>query len=412
MSHQIASREGESLRVVFERNHLKTIERSHTSSKHLRCIENGKLANVAGEKDCTLDDLLHRAKDLLAFGESVDFDFPDPQTYDGRMPPELSYINALTQGDLTELGEAYLEMGHKRFPNLSIDLTLEKSSSQLEISNSLGLEGGYGGSGFSATIQIFECNQNQIFEWNRSMPAPPRSQADLDQFFGETFDEIELALQTSELMPGSYPFIFTPQSLLSGVLSPLFEGLNARHLESSTSPLTHKLDEKILSDKINLQEEAHFIPFDLDGLPTYAKTYVDSGVLKTFPVPLAYAKKLGRKPTASSFAGSGFSDLTMAPGGGSLRDWVCSMDEGVLLLASYNLTQGNIINGDLSGIISMGFHIRNGKILGRISNRTLSMNFYEAFGPKLCGLSQSRMRFGHGAFMEVPHALCSEITVT
>jgi PmbA protein len=411
MSHQCASREGESLRVVFEKNSLTTIERSHTSSKHLRCIQNGKLANVAGEKDCSLDDLLSRAQDLIPFGEPVDFEFPPSQSYDQRMPPNLDYVDALKQEDLTELGQYYLREGLKRFPSISIDLTLEKTSSNLEIENSLGLSGSYAACGFSVSLQIFECKENQIFEWNRSLESPPQSKADLDQFFVESFDEIEFALQTSELSPGTYPFIFTPQSLVSGVLAPLFEGLSAGQLESSTSPLTEKLDNKILSEKITLHENANFIPFDMDGLPTYAKTYVDSGVLKAFPIPLAYAKKLGRKPTASSFAGGGFSDLSMNPGQGSLKAWISAMDEGVLLMASYNLTQGNIINGDLSGIISMGFHIKNGKVAGRISNRTLAMNFYETFGANLCELTQERSRFGHAAFMEMPHALCSGITV-
>jgi PmbA protein len=368
---------------------------------------------VAGEKESSVDHLLKLALELVPFGESVDYQFPTAQIYNSKSPPPIPFVENLKRKDLDEIATHYLSIAKKRLPGLNIDLSIEKSNSSLDLQGSTGLKGGYASSTLNISVQVMEFKESEIFEWNQTLPSPPHAQRDLECFFEDLYEEIEAARTPStSLGQGEYPFIFTPEILQGGLLPSFFLALSPTLLENKTSPLVNRLGEKIFADEISFEEQAAEIPFDGDGLPTTAKTIINQGVLELFPIPLEYSKRLKSNPTANSFGGFPFSDFHFKKGSGELKKWIRSMSEGVILCTSYNLTQGNIANGNLSGIISLGLHIKDGKIQGRVKDRTCTLNLYEALGKNLHDISKRTQVLGHGRVMNLPWVLSHGIEVS
>ena len=46
----------------------------------------------------------------------------------------------------------------------------------------------------------------------------------------------------------------------------------------------------------------------------------------------------------------------------------------------FGVGQSNIVNGDFSGNVGLGYRIKNGEIIGRIKNTMIAGNLYEVLG--------------------------------
>jgi len=403
----------ESTLLEYQKGILKNSSIKNSSNRILRSCQDGKLVIVSGEKESSLDSLLKMAEEILPYGQPVDYHFPHKQSYEKKVPRQSPFINGLSAADLSDLAESYLDQAKRRLKGLSIDMNIEKSYSTLSLESSSGNQWEYGSTSLDLTIQVMDFKESEIFEWNRSLPSPPQTKEDLDSFFEDFFEEVSIARHPATgLAPGTYPFIFTPEILKTGLLASFFAGISPTLIENQTSPLTHKINSRIFSEKIEMEEKALEIPFDGDGLPTNAKPIVKEGILKNFPIPLEYAKKLNSKPTANSFGGFPFSDFYFQPGSGDLNSWVRNLKEGIILVTSYNLTQGNLVNGDLSGIISLGLLVQNGQVKGRVKDRTCTLNLYEVFGNNLVEVSTATQAHGHGRVMSLPWVLSDGIEVS
>ena len=55
-----------------------------------------------------------------------------------------------------------------------------------------------------------------------------------------------------------------------------------------------------------------------------------------------------------------------------------SIDDGILIDSLLGAGQGNELSGDFSANISLGYRIKNGKLIGRIKNTMLSGNAFDA----------------------------------
>ena len=403
----------ESTLLEYQNGKLKNSSIKNASSRLLRCSFNGKLATVSGEKESSLSDLVKMAEEIIDHGEEIDYEFPRDLSYEKKRPRNSPFVDNLSTADLNDLASDYLNQAKKLLKGLSIDLNLAKTKTSVELSSSSGNCGEYSYCDLDLTVQVMGLKETEIFEWNRSLPSIPQSSEELDQFFQNFLVEVNQANHVSgDLEPGKYPFIFCPEILTSGLLPSFFSGISPSLIENQSSPLWNRLNSQIFSEKITFEEKALEIPFDNDGLSTEHKFIVKDGNLEMFPIPLEYSKKLNSRPTGNGFSGFPFSDFYFHPGSGDLRHWISNIKRGVMLIASYNLTQGNLVNGDLSGIISLGLMIENGEIAGRVKDRTCTFNLYEVFGTSLREISTDTQIEGLGRSLSVPWVLADDVEVS
>ena len=75
------------------------------------------------------------------------------------------------------------------------------------------------------------------------------------------------------------------------------------------------------------------------------------------------------------------------PGDTSLDEMLRGLDEAILVEQVIGLGQGNVLSGEFSNNVSMGFLVRNGEVVGRVKNTMIAGNVYELLKDQLIGLS-------------------------
>jgi PmbA protein len=71
------------------------------------------------------------------------------------------------------------------------------------------------------------------------------------------------------------------------------------------------------------------------------------------------------------------STLVIEPGKVSFDDMVSDIKEGLVIEQLMGATQGNILGGDFSGNVLLGYKVESGKIVGRVKNTMVSGNVYQ-----------------------------------
>ncbi len=211
--------------------------------------------------------------------------------------------------------------------------------------------------------------------WRRP-PAPPREIAE------QAVEQFRLAERTASVSPKSMPVILAPRASLL-LLLPLQLGFNGKNVLKGDSPLAGRLGEKIASHGFSLTDDATMdyaprsAPFDGEGVARRRTPIIENGRLDAFLYDLETAGNTGVESTGSG-PGCGPSNLLISPGGVSFADMLAGTREGLLVQHVMGLGQSNIMNGDFSVNVSLGYKIENGEIVGRVKDVMLAGNVYDA----------------------------------
>jgi PmbA protein len=167
-------------------------------------------------------------------------------------------------------------------------------------------------------------------------------------------------------------------------------GTNARNVYEKASPLTGRVGERVLSDKLTITDKPldDRLPgaraFDDEGTPCRDLTLFERGVLRSFYNDRFYARKTGTEPTGHGFRGDvttrpmpSLTHLSMAPGEHSLAELLKLMGRGVIVAGLMGAHSGNILNGDYSIGLSPGLWVEDGTIVGVVKDAMVAGNVYE-----------------------------------
>ncbi|MCP4709346.1 MAG: TldD/PmbA family protein, partial [Planctomycetes bacterium] len=81
---------------------------------------------------------------------------------------------------------------------------------------------------------------------------------------------------------------------------------------------------------------------------------------------------------------------------------------GLVVEQLMGATQGNILGGDFSGNVLLGYRVENGKIVGRVKNTMVSGNVYELLKQGVVIGSDSRWL---GGSVKTPSVFCPSVAV-
>lgn len=176
---------------------------------------------------------------------------------------------------------------------------------------------------------------------------------------------------------------------VSTLLGVLLSHASAEKVQKHTSLLEGKLNEKIASNKITLQDTplkrtVYARWFDDEGVATYNKDIIKNGVLKTYLYNLETAKKDGVASTANgvgggSKIGTGCFALSLKPGKKSLTEIFTKIQNGIYITSLMGAHAGiNPSSGDFS-LQAKGFLIENGVKTSPVSLITVSGNILKLF---------------------------------
>jgi len=81
-----------------------------------------------------------------------------------------------------------------------------------------------------------------------------------------------------------------------------------------------------------------------------------------------------------------FSHFEVATGAASQEDLIREVDNGLLIDSVLGLGQGNILAGEFSNNVAVGYRIENGRVTGRVKDVMISGNSYDLLKGHLLGV--------------------------
>lgn len=188
---------------------------------------------------------------------------------------------------------------------------------------------------------------------------------------------------------GAYPVMFD-ERISSGLIGHLVAAINGASIARGSSWLKDAMGEDVLPAHLSLIEDPHRVrvagskPFDAEGLPTLKRSVVENGVLQSWTLDLATARKLGLESTGNAARGTSAppspaaGNLTLTQGDDSRDDLIAMMGTG-LIVTSLIGSSINPNTGDYSRGAS-GFWVENGIITGPVNECTIAGNLREMLG--------------------------------
>ncbi len=182
---------------------------------------------------------------------------------------------------------------------------------------------------------------------------------------------------------GAYPVLFD-ERISASLIGHLMAAISGGAVARGASWLRGAMGEAVLPDALSLIEDplraraTASRPFDAEGLPTRRRAIVENGVLKSWTLDLANARKLGLESTgnAARSVSGGVSptpwNLTLSQGAQSRDDLVAEMGTGLIVTSMIGATI-NPNTGDYSRGAA-GLWVENGEVIHPVSGVTIAGN--------------------------------------
>jgi PmbA protein len=175
------------------------------------------------------------------------------------------------------------------------------------------------------------------------------------------------------------PVLFSAE-LAGGLFGSFLSAVSGGSLYRKSSFLEGTLGQKLFPEWLTLDERPHLMramgssAFDGDGLATYAKPFVENGVLVSYILGTYSGRKLGMPSTANA---GGVHNLFVTHGDEDQAALLRRMGRG--LLVTELMGQGlNMVTGDYSRGAA-GFWVENGEIQFAVQEVTIAGNMRDMF---------------------------------
>jgi PmbA protein len=373
--------------VHFEANRLKHIQSKQSSGTALRIIGNGRIGYATTTEQNNSADLVKMAVETTQFGRQAQFEFPALASYP-RVEVFDPAVTSVPIEAMTELGEELIGTVRKDTPDLICEAEVAKSIASVILINSRGGQASYKMTSFNLAIEgSLIRDTDMLFVGDSEISSHPITHpitvADI------VLRQLELAKEQAVVLGRSLPVVFTPLGVASALLSPLIAAFNGRVVLQGASPLGHRLNEKVFDKKLWLWDDPTIAyrpgsrPCDDEGVPSQRTPLIEQGKVSHFLYDLQTAGLAGTHSTGNGSRGHGGqpapspSAFIIAPGETTFEAMVSDIKEGLVIEQLMGATQGNILSGDFSGNVLLGYKVENGRIVGRVKDTMASGNVYQ-----------------------------------
>jgi PmbA protein len=386
--------------VKFESNRLKELNSRQTAGVALRVIANGRIGFASSTRPGDVDDVVAAALDTAPFGPEAAFDFPG-----AAEAPGVAVFDAKTEvikaDEMIELGQSLIDAVVAAEPDIKCDGSVRKAVGEVALANS---NGGYftsRGTMLSAGIYgTLIRGTDMLFVGEGDASVSP--DLDTDMIRTTVLEQLERARRHATCRTAEMPVLFTASGVASAIIGPLTMAFNGRLVHQNQSPLVGQLGQEKYDTRISLHDDATLDmrpgsrPFDDEGVPSRQIPLIERGVVATFMYDLQTAGLAKTSSTASSSRSLttqpaiSASSLVFSAGDTTFEEMVKGVKEGVIVEELMGAGQGNVMGGDFSGNVLLGYKIENGEIVGRVKDTIVAGNVHEALRSVLAIGSQAR----------------------
>ncbi len=377
---------GREFPVIFKSNKFYNAEKKQFEGMGIRIIKQGKLGFASTTKIADAEVALDASIDASRFGERARFTLPTSL----KVKPVRTFFDSVNKVETNRIKHdcnSIITQIRKEEPESKVDITYSRLEKTLRIANTEGLDITYSKTNVTVYVQIFKII-NGSFTWIYKVKSSPDSRFITQKDISELLKNAGLANEEVKLESGQKNVIFMP-SVMPIILRSLTLGTNGKNLQKGSSPLKDKLNKRIIDNRITIYDDAllekgvETRPFDTEGVSSKRIALFKNGVLKNFLFDLQTAGLLGKKSTGSAIRGynslpvPGVSNIVVSPGVWSVPDMIKDIKDGIIVHHVLGGGQSNLLSGDFSCNVSLGFAIKNGRILGRVKNTMIAGNVYD-----------------------------------
>jgi len=378
----------EEMPVRFEANRLKELNSRHTSGVALRVIANGRIGFASSTRPGDVDDVVQAAMETAPFGPEAHFDFPK-QTEAPGVDVYDPATEAASVDDLVQVGQSLIDAVVAAQPDILCDASVRRTAGVQTLANSSGARFSFKGTMFSAGLYgTLIRGTDMLFVGDGDASCSPHIDAAGIQ--ASIIGQLENARETAKCRTADMPVIFTSIGVAEALLGPIVMAFSGRLVHQGQSPLVGLLGEEKYDRRISLSDDSTLSmrpasrPFDDEGVASRVIPLIDRGIVRSFMYDLQTAGLAKTESTGS--AGRALttqpaispSSLVFAEGDTSFEDMVKGVKEGVVVEELMGAGQGNVMGGDFSGNVLLGYKIENGEIVGRVKDTIVAGNVHDA----------------------------------
>ena len=382
---EVFSVKSEETPVQFENNRLKHIQTKESGYIALRIFRKGKMGYAVRSGPANTD-LVDIAVQTSEFGTHATFQFPASGSY-----PDIKVfdpkIESISTSEMVKLGEDLIASirGYNREVICSAEIN--KGRASIKIMNSRGGKIEYKQSTFSLSVegQLLRDTDMLFVGDGESSCHPINNTAAITSVVRR---QLQWAKEQALLTNKEMPVIFTPGGVASALIPPLMSAFNGKVVLEKASPLSDKIGNTVFDRKFSLYDDPTLDyrpesrPADDEGVFSRRTILVEDGSVANFIYDLKTAALANKESTGNGTRNYGGvlnpmpTAFILAPGKTSFEEMVNDIREGLVIEYLMGAAQGNMLSGDFSGNVLLGYKIENGTIVGRVKNTMVSGNVY------------------------------------
>ncbi len=384
----------------------------------LRIVRQGKIGYATTTELGGSPNLVNNAVETAQFGMTAKFELPSLTSY-----PQVEAYDPDTESvpleEMIELGEKLITTVRDHTPDILCEAEATKGVISVRIINSRGGQANYRKSIFSLGIEgTLIRDTDMLFVGESESSCHPLLET--KTITEAVLQQLELAKNRASVPSQSLPVVFTPNGIASALISPLMAAFNGKAVLEGASPIGNRLGQPVFDKKLWLWDDPTIAyrpgsrPCDDEGVPSQRTSLIEQGTVDNFLYDLQTAALAHTQSTGNGSRNRGGlptpspSAFIIAPGKTSFDEMVNDIKEGLVIEQLMGATQGNILGGDFSGNVLLGYKVESGKIVGRVKNTMVSGNIYQILKHLTAIGSETKWV---GGFLNTPPLYCPSVSV-
>jgi len=403
--------------LQFEANRLKHIQSKQSRSVALRIIKGGKVGYASTTKMDDSQELVDMAVETAQFGMPARFEFPSHTSYPQMEIFDTDVASISVEG-MVKIGEELVAAVTRHTPDIMCEAEVTKGMVSVRIVNSRGGEADYRKSVFGLGIGgTLIRGTDMLFVGEGQNSCRPLLEP--KAVTGVVLRQLELAKNLASVPSKSLPVVFTSNGVASALIPALMRAFNGKIVLEGASPIGNRLGEVVFDERLSLWDDPTVAyrpgsrPCDDEGVPSQCTTLIEQGVVGNFLYDLQIAALAHTRSTGNGRRSGGLpspspSAFVIGSGDTSFDEMVGDIKEGLVIEQLMGAEQGNILGGDFSGNVLLGYKVENGKIVGRVKDTMVSGNVYQALKEVAAIGSEARWV---GSSLNTPPIYCPSLSV-
>lgn len=374
--------------VRFEANRLKELNSRQTKGVALRVVVNGRIGFASSTRPGDVEELVEAALETAPFGPEAHLEFP-AQAEAIDVPVFDPATEALSVDAMIQTGQELIDAARAAEPELLCDAHIRRNVGTVTIATTNGGHVSYRGTTLMAGVYgTLIRGTDMLFVGDGD--ASCRTDLALDQIKDTVRRQLEHSRRNAKARTAEMPVIFTSHGVADALAGPLTMAFSGRLVHQGQSPLAGCLGKEMYDRRFSMWDDATLAyraasrPCDDEGVPSRRIPLVDKGIVRSFMYDLQTAglakaestgsaeRSLASQPSIST------TSVQFETGDRTFAEMVSGIKEGLIVEELMGAGQGNVMGGDFSGNVLLGYKIENGEITGRVKDTIVAGNVHEA----------------------------------